>query len=69
MKNAQAAKLFRRIRIALIRLPKNLRINRYWIRWGGKLYVRRDMAAKAISSSPEHYIPPGIRHKWRTALR
>jgi len=57
MKNAQAAKLFRRIRIALIRLPKNLRINRYWIRWGGKLYVRRDMAAKAISSSPSTTFP------------
>lgn len=58
MKNAQAAKLFRRIRIALIRLPKNLRINRYWIRWGGKFYVRRNMAEKAISSSQSTAFPP-----------
>jgi hypothetical protein len=31
--------LFRSLRLALIRLPKNLRSNRWWIAWNGRLYI------------------------------
>lgn len=61
----------RRVRLVMVRLPKNLRSNRWWVMWNGSVYFAvanperkgRKFALASVDSNPLEKLPKYVRFK------